>query len=108
MYYGTQECHSGTANPSSTLQQPEDADVCLACHGKNGASISQVVPRLAGQKEAYLLAELRAFRMTKGDPRSFRFNNRRYHQFMSAIAAPLTNRQMENLAKWFSSQSCKS
>jgi len=108
VYYGTQECQSGTTKPSSATQQPENANVCLACHGNNGASISQVVPRLAGRKEAYLLAELRAFRMTKGDPRSFRFNNRRYHQFMSAIAAPLTNRQMEILAKWFSSQSCKS
>jgi cytochrome c553 len=105
-YYATLKCHDGRAGSEPAMERPRNLDVCLACHGKEGQSISQVVPRLAGQNRKYLIGELRAFRMTKGDPRSFRFKNRRYHQYMSAIAAPLSNKDMAELATWFSSQRC--
>jgi cytochrome c553 len=106
VYYASLKCQNGN-NKAPASNQPESAKVCVACHGNNGNSISRMVPRLAGQKKDYLENELRSFRMTKGNPRSFSFNNKRYHQLMSAIAAPLTNMEMKELAVWFSLQSCE-
>jgi cytochrome c553 len=36
--------------------------VCSACHGKDGNSATDQFPRLAGQREAYLVSALRAYR----------------------------------------------
>jgi cytochrome c553 len=107
VYYASLKCQGGDRNGAQASDQTESAKVCVACHGYNGKSISRMVPRLAGQKKIYLMNELRSFRMTRGNPRSFRFNNRRYHQLMSAIAAPLTNAEMKELAVWFSAQTCE-
>ncbi|MBT3700922.1 MAG: c-type cytochrome [Alphaproteobacteria bacterium] len=106
-YYASLNCGGENNKGTSAPDQPESAKVCIACHGNNGNSISQMVPRLAGQKKVYLVNELRSFRMTKGNSSSFRFNNRRHHQLMSAIAGPLTNVEMRELAVWFSSQTCE-
>ena len=35
---------------------------CAACHGPEGNSANPLWPNLAGQKEAYLVAQLKAFR----------------------------------------------
>ncbi|HZW50562.1 MAG TPA: cytochrome c [Rudaea sp.] len=35
---------------------------CVACHGANGISIAPIYPNVAGQKEEYLIAQLKAFR----------------------------------------------
>jgi cytochrome c553 len=109
-YYSSLQCHSELKKDAADVSKPESLPVCLSCHGtaNGGKNIGQVVPSLNGQKKNYLLTQMRAFRMTKGDPRSFRFRNRRFHQFMSAIAGQLTNEEMDRLATWFSSRSCKS
>jgi cytochrome c553 len=36
--------------------------VCAACHGANGVSVSDTIPNLAGQRAAYLEAQLKAFK----------------------------------------------
>jgi cytochrome c553 len=38
------------------------ATVCAACHGANGVSVSDTIPNLAGQRAAYLEAQLKAFK----------------------------------------------
>jgi len=38
------------------------AGVCAACHGQNGISQVPVYPNLAGQKEQYLVAALKAYK----------------------------------------------
>ncbi|MDQ2733555.1 MAG: cytochrome c, partial [Pseudomonadota bacterium] len=38
------------------------ASICAACHGPAGVSRSPLFPRLAGQKEIYLAAQLKAFK----------------------------------------------
>ena len=38
------------------------ASICASCHGPTGVSDSPLFPRLAGQQEAYLLAQLKAFK----------------------------------------------
>src|SRR6185295_4619103 len=37
-------------------------EVCSACHGLNGVSVSDTIPNLAGQRAAYLESQLRAFK----------------------------------------------
>jgi cytochrome c553 len=65
---------------------------CQACHGAAGIGVSADIPNLAGQKAAYLQAQLTAFR--KGD---------RKHELMSAVAALLNDADVENLAAYWSS-----
>src|SRR6185369_17002980 len=35
-------------------------EVCSACHGLNGVSVSDTIPNLAAQREAYIASQLRA------------------------------------------------
>jgi len=37
-------------------------EVCAACHGANGVSVSDTIPNLAAQRSAYIESQLRAFR----------------------------------------------
>ncbi|MEJ8814366.1 c-type cytochrome [Variovorax ureilyticus] len=42
--------------------------ICASCHGPGGVSTSPVFPRLAGQQELYLVAQLKAFKSkTRGE-----------------------------------------
>lgn len=68
------------------------AAVCAACHGADGISMIPMYPNLAGQKEAYLLKQLKAFKSgTRTDP------------VMGGQAAMLSDADMENLAAYFAS-----
>lgn len=65
---------------------------CSGCHGANGISANPLWPNLAGQKEAYLVKQLKAFRDgTRSDP------------MMTPMAKPLSGADIENLAAYFSS-----
>jgi cytochrome c553 len=65
---------------------------CQACHGADGIGISSEVPNLAGQKVAYLQAQLRAFR-----------SGERKHDVMNPIARQLSDADVESLATYWSS-----
>lgn len=68
------------------------AAVCAGCHGANGVSANPLWPNLAGQKDAYLVKQLKAFREgTRSDP------------MMSPMAKPLSDADIDNLAAYFSS-----
>jgi len=70
----------------------EKSAVCAGCHGENGIGLSQEFPNLAGQKEAYILNQLKAFKSgARKDPT------------MTTMVATLENKDMENLAAYFSS-----
>jgi cytochrome c553 len=64
--------------------------VCAVCHGPAGISSAPDAPNLAGQPEAYLAAQLRAFRA-----------GTRRHEVMAVIAKPLTDEQIGALARWY-------
>ncbi len=65
---------------------------CAGCHGPAGVSANPLWPNLAGQKEAYLAKQIKAFREgTRTDP------------MMSPMAKPLTDDDIANLAAYFSS-----
>ena len=60
---------------------------CNACHGANGISAIPTYPNLAGQKEAYLVKQMKAFKdKSRKDPT------------MNAMAAPLSDTDMANIA----------
>jgi cytochrome c553 len=69
--------------------------VCAACHGADGISAVPIYPNLKGQKEAYLVSSLKAYKsgQRKGG--------------MSAIMAPqataLSDQDMANIAAYYAS-----
>ena len=65
---------------------------CAGCHGADGISQNDLWPNLAGQKEGYLVAQLKAFRAGE-----------RQNPMMSPMAAPLSDDDIANLAAYFSS-----
>ncbi len=65
---------------------------CAACHGANGISSNDLWPNLAGQKQGYLIAQLKAFR-----------DGQRNNPMMSPMAAPLSDADIEDLAAYYSS-----
>lgn len=68
------------------------AATCAACHGANGISATGMWPNLAGQKEAYLVKQLKDFRSGKrSDP------------VMNNFAKPLSDADIANLAAYYTS-----
>ena len=67
---------------------------CSACHGANGVSAIASYPNLAGQKEAYLLAQLKAFKSGERKGASA--------AIMAPMAAGLTDQAMMDLAAYYS------
>ncbi|PKG99861.1 cytochrome c [Paraglaciecola sp. MB-3u-78] len=65
---------------------------CGACHGNNGISMIPMYPNLAGQKEQYLVIQLKAFR--DGD---------RKNMVMTPMATGLSDTDIDNLSAYFSS-----
>jgi cytochrome c553 len=66
--------------------------VCAACHGANGVSVADNIPNLAGQRPAYLEAQLRALK-----------SGTRKNPLMNAMAAQLSNADIVNVAAYFAS-----
>jgi cytochrome c553 len=65
---------------------------CSGCHGIKGISSNPLWPNLAGQKDAYLVKQLKAFRDgTRADP------------VMAPMAKPLSDADIDNLAAYYSS-----
>ncbi len=65
---------------------------CVACHGANGISTNDLWPNLAGQKEGYLVAQIKAFR-----------DGQRVNPMMAPMTAGLSDADVANLAAYFSS-----
>jgi len=67
------------------------AAVCAGCHGAKGISANPLWPNLAGQKDQYLMKQLKAFR-----------DGSRKDPTMSSMAKPLSDADIANLAAYFS------
>ncbi len=66
------------------------ADVCSACHGEEGLSITDEFPRLAGQSPEAIYKQLSDYK-----------SGARVHVQMSEIVKPLTNAQLAEVAAYF-------
>ena len=69
------------------------AATCAGCHGTNGATVGNVLPRLAGQGKDVLLIKLRAFK--EGSTQA---------TVMTQIAKGYSDEQLEQIAAWFAAQ----
>jgi cytochrome c553 len=65
--------------------------VCAVCHGVDGLAKIPEAPNLAGQSEAYLIAQLQAFR-----------SGERKNEMMSVVIQDLSDADIENLAAYYS------
>lgn len=79
------------ADEASAGQKKSQA--CAACHGPDGNSTSQDFPRIAGQHYDYLVRALRDYK-----------SGARKNPIMAPMAEKLTQRDIEELADYFSSQ----
>src|SRR6476469_6282901 len=76
------------------------AQVCAACHGANGVSVSDTIPNLAAQRAVYIENQLKAFKD----------GARKAHSAtspiatMAAIATQLSPADITNVAAFFASQ----
>jgi cytochrome c553 len=72
---------------------PQEAAVCVACHGTHGEGAASGVPRLAGQNADYMSHALTMFK-----------DGTRASTIMQPIAQTLSDAQMRQLADYFSKQ----
>jgi cytochrome c553 len=72
---------------------PKAGQTCVACHGNDGVGILPEYPNLSGQHEDYLANSLRAYK-----------TGVRKNPIMAGMAAPLTEQDIRELARYYSSQ----
>lgn len=75
------------------------SQTCVACHGADGNSLITQYPKLAGQHEKYLIKQLKELKlgMTSGGKQG------RYEPVMGAMAMPLSEEDMADLAAYYAS-----
>ncbi len=66
--------------------------LCAACHGADGISATDIWPNLKGQKYAYLVKQIKAFR-----------DGSRQDPSMQPMVAALSDEDIDNLATYYSS-----
>ncbi len=87
---GAAMCVSPLANAADAAAGKAKAAVCAACHGASGISMIPLYPNLAGQKEQYLLKQMKDFKSGK-----------RPDPVMKAQASLLSEADMANLAAYY-------
>jgi len=89
-------CATTSVLPQATpaaVAKPLKAEICEACHGKNGNATDPQYPILAGQSWRYIYIELKDFN-----------EGRRSDPQMSPMAVGLTRDEMMDLGSWFEAQ----
>lgn len=87
------------AKPDANSGRAIVTQVCIACHGADGNSASDIYPKLAGQHAEYLAKQLKDFKPQPGAAQPARNN-----AIMSGMAAALTDRQIADVAAYLSAQ----
>jgi cbb3-type cytochrome c oxidase subunit III len=90
------------AKPDINRGQAIATQVCASCHGADGNSAGGAYPKLAGQHPEYLVKQLMDFKTQPGAKQPARNN-----AIMAAMAAPLSNQDMVNVAAYFAAQTPK-
>ena len=86
----------GTAHAGDAAAGKAKSATCAGCHGPDGNSPTPMYPKLAGQHEQYLVKSMKAYK-----------SGNRNDATMKAMMASLTDADIENLAAYYASQSCK-
>lgn len=81
-----------TAQAGDPQAGKKKSTTCAACHGAVGISPNASWPNLAGQQTAYMVKQMKDFREgIRNDP------------WMSPMAKPLSDEDMEDLAAFYNS-----
>ncbi|MBA3581335.1 MAG: cytochrome c4 [Gammaproteobacteria bacterium] len=75
------------------------AQLCVACHGADGNSVSPLFPKLAGQHAKYLSEQLHAFKLGAQGPRHSPNAAQMY-----GMAAGLSDQDIADIAAYYASQ----
>ncbi len=81
------------AQASEITEGQEKAAACGGCHGEDGNGAAPIFPKLAGQSAGYLIKQLAEFKSQK-----------RVEPTMNAMAEPLTEDDMRDIAAFYSAQ----
>jgi cytochrome c553 len=82
----------GVAQAGDAAAGKAKSATCAGCHGAAGISNNPMWPNLAGQKEGYLVKQMKAFR-----------DGARKDPMMAPMAKPLSDADIANLAAYYSS-----
>jgi len=74
----------------------EKVVVCASCHNEDGNSAMGAWPKLAGQNQKYLVAQMLAFQQGE--------NGVRYDMTMTPLMAGLSRQDIEDIAAYYASQ----
>jgi cytochrome c553 len=91
--------HAQQGQPNIEAGKAKVAEVCSACHGLNGVSVTDAIPNLAGQRALYIENQLKAYK----DGIRKAPNPTHPAAIMSAMAAQLSPADITNVAAYFSS-----
>jgi len=81
-----------TAQAADPAAGKARSETCAGCHGMNGKSTNPNYPNLAGQKEAYLVKAIKAYR-----------DGQRKDPMMTSMAMGLTDVDIDNIAAFYAS-----
>jgi len=69
------------------------SQICQGCHGVDGNSNSELIPKLAGQYEDYISKQMRNY-----------LAGTRSHEIMNGMAAPLNEKDVSDISAYFANQ----
>jgi cytochrome c553 len=92
---------AGKTKGDAAKGQQIATQVCAACHNADGNSSIPANPILAGQHAEYITKQLNDFKPKEGKPAE------RESAIMSAMVAPLSQEDMQNLGVYYSRQTAK-
>ncbi|MGA7750746.1 MAG: c-type cytochrome, partial [Gallionella sp.] len=69
------------------------SQICQGCHGADGNSTDELIPKLAGQYEIYISKQLRNYQA-----------GTRSHEIMNGMAAPLSDQDLADISAYFANQ----
>lgn len=81
---------AGLSAVAEPLPGKSKSTTCQACHGVKGVSSNDQWPNLAGQKQQYLIEQLKSFRSGVRD-----------NSLMSPVAKMLTDEDIKDLAEYY-------
>jgi cytochrome c553 len=71
----------------------EKSQICQGCHGKDGNSVDELIPKLAGQYDEYIIKQMRNYQA-----------GTRSHEIMNGMAAPLIDKDLVDISAYFADQ----
>jgi len=82
--------HTGSGDPAAGKVKSQ---ICQGCHGVDGNSKDEQIPKLAGQYDVYIIKQMRNYQ-----------EGTRSHEIMNGMAAPLSDKDLADIAAYFADQ----